>query len=96
LSPDLKDKIVRLIINIPASLASEIEMDKIKKCLSDAHLIAGISRNVEKIDREKIDIGTEIESLTPIQALRTYFKSKKYPAAKQKELEEYAAKLLEN
>ena len=91
-----EDKIVRLIINIPVSCDKEIEMDKIKKALSSAHLVAGITRNVEKIEREKIDFGREVESLTPVAALRKYFETKKYPAEKQKEMEQYAAKLLEN
>ncbi|MBI2019592.1 exonuclease SbcCD subunit D [Candidatus Daviesbacteria bacterium] len=93
---DLKDKIVRLIINIPAACDKEIQMDKIKKALSDAHLVAGISRNVEKADRQKIEFGTEVETLTPIDALKKYFEAKKYTPQKQKELEEYASQLLDS
>ena len=92
---DVEDKIVRVIINIPASLNSEIQMDKIKKALSSANFIAGISRNVERIERIRFDGSTEIESLTPVDALKKYFEFKKYPSQKQKELEKYAAQLLE-
>ncbi len=93
---NLEDKIIRLIINIPAELDKDIEMDKIKKALSHAHLIAGISRNVQRLEREKIDLGKAVETLTPIAALKKYFEAKKYSPAKQKALEEYAAKLLNN
>ena len=93
---NLEDKIIRLVINIPADLDRDIEMDKIKKALVGAHLIAGISRNVERVEREKIDLGKDVESLTPIAALKKYFEAKKYSPAKQKELETYAAILLEN
>lgn len=92
----IAEKIVRLVINIPAELDKNIEMDKIKKALSSAHLVAGISRNVEKINREKIDLGYDVETLTPIAALKKYFEAKKYSPQKQKELEEHAAQLLEN
>lgn len=91
---DIKDKIVKLIINIPASCDSQIQMDKIKKALQDANFLAGISRNVERVERERIDIGEDVESLTPVAALRKYFQSKKYTLEKQKLLEQYAEKLL--
>jgi len=90
---DVTDKIVRVVINIPAELNKEIEMDKIKKALAQSHFIAGILRNVERVEREKIDMGKEVESLTPIQALQKYFQSRKYSFQKQKELEKYAAQL---
>jgi exonuclease SbcD len=93
---DVEDKIVRVIINIPAGLDKEIQMDLVKKNLSSANFIAGISRNVERIERAKFDGDTQVESLSPVQALKKYFEFKKYTPQKQKELEEYAASLLEN
>ncbi|MBI2022206.1 exonuclease SbcCD subunit D [Candidatus Daviesbacteria bacterium] len=93
---DVKDKIIRVIINIPADLEQALEMDKIKKPLSDAHVIAGISRNVERRERLRLEGAQEVERLTPIDALRKYFEAKKYSKEKQKQLEEYATKLLES
>lgn len=90
------DKIVRIVINIPASLNSEIQMDKIKKSLSSANFIAGISRNVERVERIRFEGSTEIESLTPVDALKKYFEYKKYSPQQQKELEQYASELLNN
>jgi len=92
----LEEKILRLIINIPGQLDAGIEMDKIKKALSNAHFIAGISRNVERIEREKIDLGKDVESLTPILALKKYFEAKKYSPQKQKVLEKYASQISES
>lgn len=89
------DKIVRVTINIPAECEKELRMDQIKKALSDANFIAGISRNIEKRQRERIEIGGEVETLTPIQALKKYFESKKYTEEKQRELESFAAQLLD-
>ena len=93
---ELEKKIIKLIINIPANLNKEIEMDKIKKALSSAHFIAGISKNLEKQTRARLDYNIQVESLTPIDALRKYFEAKKYHAEKQRELEKYAAQLLES
>ena len=70
-------------------------MDQIKKSLKDAHYIAGISKNIERRQRYKIDGQEEVERLTPVAALQTYFAAKKYSAEKVKQLEEYAMKLLE-
>ncbi|MCR4305645.1 MAG: hypothetical protein NUV73_01000, partial [Candidatus Daviesbacteria bacterium] len=93
-SKDVRDKIVRIIINIPAECEEEIKMDQIKKVLKDVNFIAGISRNVERVERARLET-SEVESLTPIQALQKYFESKKYSPEKQKKLEEYATKLLD-
>lgn len=93
---NISEKIVRLTINIPAGCDDEIQMDQIKKSLQKAHYIAGISRNVERVVRQRIEGLNDVETLTPIQALNKYFESKKYSPEKQKQLQDYAAKILEN
>ena len=93
---DIKDAIVRVVIDIPAECDKEIKMDQVKKALKDANFIAGISRNVERKHRVILDGQEEVERLTPIMALEKYFQAKKYDAKKVKELEEYAAKLLDS
>lgn len=90
----IEDSIVKLSIDIPAGLDKEIEMDKIKKALAKANYIAGISRNVERVNRNILDGQTEIERLTPIQALQKFWEAKKYDGQKIKLLEKYAAELL--
>lgn len=91
---DIKDKIVRVTIDIPADLEKEIEMDKVKKSLADANYIAGISRNVERKQRQILEDTSEVERLTPIEALQKYFQTKNFTPEKIKELEKYAAELL--
>lgn len=92
---DIAEKIVRLIINIPAGLNTEIEMDQIKKALSSANFLAGISKNVERQDRIRLTGDIQVESLTPIDALKKYFEAKNISKGRQTELEKYAAKLLD-
>lgn len=92
---DITEAIVRVSINIPSECEGDLEMDKIKKSLSGANFIAGISRNIEKRERIKVEGLEEVERLTPVEALRKYFESKNLSAEKKKKLEEYAATLLE-
>jgi len=91
----IDDVIVKVIINIPADLEKEIEMDKIKKALSSSFTIAGISRNVERKERIKLENIPEVERLSPLEALQAYFKSKQYSPEKIKQLESLASKILE-
>ncbi len=93
---NIKDCVVRLTINIPGDSGGEIHMDQIKKALTPAHYIAGISRNVERKERLKIDGQEEVERLTPVEALQKYFEAKKYSSEKQRELSKFAAQLLES
>jgi len=90
---EVKDKIVRVTIDIPAELNKEIAMDQIKKSLTDANFVAGISRNVERKERVKLDGAEEVERLTPIEALHKYFETKKYSPDKVKDLTKYAEQL---
>ncbi len=92
---DVTDCVVRLTINIPAGCDEDIKMDLIKKALSSANYIAGISRNVERQERLKIEGQEEVERLTPIEALNKYFEAKKITPEKRKELEKFAAQLLD-
>jgi exonuclease SbcD len=91
---DLEGTIVRLAVDIPADLNKEIEIEKIKKALSGAFYTAGISRNVERKERQAIDGQEEVERLSPIEALQKYFASKKYSPEKIKDLEKFASEIL--
>lgn len=92
---DVADKIIRVVINIPSECDKEIHMDKVKKVLSSANFIAGISRNVARKDRLKMDGTHEVERLTPIEALHIYFEAKSLNQTRIKELKTYAEQLLE-
>ncbi len=96
LKHNVQDTIVRVTIDIPADLLKEIEMDKIKKALQSAHYIAGISKNIERKERAKIEGAEEVEKLTPLEALQKYFQSREYNPEKIKFLQQFAALLLEN
>ncbi len=68
---DLAEKIVRVIIDIPADLSHELEMDKIKNALSSAFYVAGVSRNMERKDRiilEDTEVGRLMATLVNLPA----------------------------
>lgn len=92
---EVSEKVVRLTINIPAGCDEEVRMDQIKKALHSANFIAGISRNIERVERKKIEGLEEVETLTPVEALQKYFETKKFSPERKKLLEDYAAKLLD-
>lgn len=91
----IDDKIIRIIINIPSGCSDELKMDQIKKTLQNAHFIAGISRNVEKVHRQRIENATGVERLTPLEALRKYFQAKNISGERQTQLEFFAQTLLD-
>ena len=91
---DLVEKIIRMSIDIPAECDKEIEMERIKKSLASANFIASISRNVERKERKILEGMEEVERLTPKEALQKYFESRKYSPEKIKELEKYAAEII--
>ena len=93
---EIKEAIVKITLDIPIDLNKEIEMDKIKKALTEAFFVAGISRNIERKERIKLENQPEIERLSPIEALQAYFKAKHYSPEKIKQLETLALKILEN
>lgn len=90
----IENCVVKTTIDIPAAMQKEIEMDKVKKALESAHFIAGISRNVEKLNRTKLEGTDEVERLTPLQALQKYWEVKKTDPEKIKKLEKYASELM--
>lgn len=92
----LTDTIIRLVINIPKECEQEILMDQIKKVLSPANFIAGISKNIEKVVRAKFTGNEQVETLTPLEALKKYFEMKNYSAQKQKQLQQATAAILED
>ncbi len=92
---EIRDKIVRLTLNISADCDKEIQMDKIKKALADANFLAGISKNVERKERIRLEGAEEVERLTPVEALKKYFQAKQYSPEKQKQLEQFASLLLD-
>jgi exonuclease SbcD len=91
---DLKNKIVRLIINLSPE-NNDLDMEQIKKSLADSFFLAGISRNVTRSIRTSLVESALVEQLTPLQVLEKYFEGKKYSASKIELLKKVAREMIE-
>ena len=89
----IRDAIVKLNIEMPASLEPLLSDSEIRASLSDAHYVAAISRQIAERPRTRLD-GTYSEGLTPAQLLERYLDSRGSPADRAKELMERGERLI--
>ena len=88
-----KDAIVKLNIEMPASIEPLLSDSEIRASLSDAHYVAAISRQITERPRTRLD-GTYSEGLTPSQLLERYLDSRDTPPDRSKELLERGSQLI--
>ena len=88
-----RDSIVKLNIQMPASVEQLLSDSEIRASLSDAHYIAAISRQITERPRTRLD-GTYSEGLTPSQLLERYLDSRDTPPARAKDLLQRGAQLI--
>lgn len=93
---DIKNKVVRLHLEIPADIQSLIQLNPIKKALASANYLAGIIKKTVKTDRKRnLDFEVTTEC-SPLQALDKYMQAKNITLKRQGVLKEYAQKLLDS
>jgi DNA repair protein SbcD/Mre11 len=90
---DVKDAVVKVIINVPPEGAHDVDIQQIRHALKESFFIAAISKNISRITRETL--GETPEELSPLQALERYFTAKKVEAKRSKHLSDLARELLE-
>jgi len=90
---DVKDAVVKVIINVPPECAHDVDVAAIRHALRDSFFIAAISKNISRVTRETL--GETPEELSPLQALERYFTAKKVDGKRSKHLRELARELLE-
>ena len=88
-----RDAIVKLNIEMPASVEPLLSDSEIRASLSDAHYVAAISRQITERPRTRLD-GTYSEGLTPSQLLERYLGSRDTPPDRSKELMERGSQLI--
>lgn len=89
----IRDAIVKLNIEMPASVEPLLSDSEIRASLSDAHYVAAISRQITERPRTRLD-GTYSEGLTPSQLLEHYLDSRDTPPDRSKELMERGSQLI--
>lgn len=90
---DVKDAVVKILINVPPDSAGEVDSNQIRHALKDSFFIAAISKNITRQTRETL--GETPEELSPLQALERYLAAKKVDGKRSKHLAELARELLE-
>ncbi len=75
---DVKDAIVRVRVKLLQSQEPMLRLREVENKLSEAHLIAGISRDIQRDSRSRIGLESP-EMLTPEQLLDAYLLSKGRP-----------------
>ena len=88
-----RDAIVKLNIEMPASIEPLLSDSEIRASLSDAHYVAAISRQITERPRTRLD-GTYSEGLTPSQLLERYLDSRDTPPDRSRELMERGSQLI--
>ncbi len=94
-SHDIRDAVVRLIIHTDAASEPYLDEKRIRQALEDAFYVAALHRDVERPLRLRLSRGDRVESLSPIDLLRHYFRSLDEPPERVDVLIRYASQLLE-
>ena len=87
--------VVRVMIRIPADLASHLRDADIRGALDGAHFVAAISRELVAESRSRLG-GADTQTLDPVEALKLYWDSRSMPTDRAKLLLRRAAELMED
>ncbi len=91
---DVRDAIVRVLIELPGELEGHLREADIRNALSEAHFVASISKEVT--DEHRARLGSSYtQVLEPREALKLYLESREVPADRAEVLMKHAAELLE-
>jgi exonuclease SbcD len=95
---DVKDAVVKVIIECSEQKAHEIREMPIREALAGAHFIAGVTKNISRADRVATIDGYSdtLLSAQPLETLELYLKGKDYPKEKIEKIRSLAQTLLES
>jgi exonuclease SbcD len=91
---DVKDSIVRLQLKVSAEKEALLQENEIRKSLKEAYFIAAVNKEIDREHRSRLG-SYPAEGLTPLQALKLYFESKKTPKERAQVLLEYGERLIQ-
>ncbi|MFH1032115.1 MAG: exonuclease SbcCD subunit D [Chloroflexota bacterium] len=89
---NIKDAIVRLQLDLPAGIESQVRDNDIRMALKEAHYFT-IAKDIEQKNRSRLG-KYAAEELTPLAALKAYLESSKVPPERLNLLLEYGEKLI--
>jgi exonuclease SbcD len=91
---NVRGSIVRLQIQVSAEKEGLLQENEIRKALKEAYFVAAVNKEVDREHRSRLG-SYPAEGLTPLQALKLYFESKKTPKEREKVLLEYGERLIQ-
>jgi exonuclease SbcD len=91
-SRDIKDAIVKVLIDVPDGGSSDIDLGKIRQALKPAFTIAAISKNMQRSMRQSL--GETVSELTVPETLDKYFTAKNIAPTRAKHLAKLAEELI--
>jgi exonuclease SbcD len=94
----IRDAVVRLIIEGPEELTTQIREMPIREALASAHFFAGITKHTRSGDRlvKEVGYGDELLTAGPLEVLARYWKSRTLSKARIDRLNEVAEELLKS
>jgi len=92
---EIEASVVKIVLTISQENLERLRIPDIKKAVeARAYALAGITKNVERSLRQRLE-GVSAEELSPIEALQKYFEVKQYSESRIKTLEQYGRELIE-
>jgi exonuclease SbcD len=91
---DVADAVVRLFIQARPEQEGLLRDADIRRALADAYYVAGISKEIERAHRQRLE-GESPEELTPADLLARYLVSKDTPPERSEVLLRYAEEILQ-
>ena len=91
-SRDVKDAIVKVLIDVPDGGSPDTDLGKIRTALKPAFTIAAISKNMQRTTRQ--NLGETVSELTVPEALNKYFIAKNFALPRAKHLSKLAEELI--
>ncbi|MER3419195.1 MAG: hypothetical protein C4290_01130 [Chloroflexota bacterium] len=82
----VKDAIVRVLLTLTPEQNDFLDERAVRAALAEAHVVAAISRNVDRGTRSRLGTERPPETLTPLEALALYLEHKRIPPDRREEL----------
>jgi hypothetical protein len=92
---DVQDAIVRVLIALTPAQNSHLDEKAVRQALTGAHVVASVSRSVERGARTRLGAEVLPESLSPRDAVALYLGQQKLPPDRREVLLRYARAVIE-
>ena len=93
---DVRDAIVRVLLTLTPDQNRLLDERTVRASLAGAHVIASVSRTVERGARSRLGAELLPESLSPLDAVRLYLDQRREPPDRREVMLQYARAIIDN